>query len=152
MLDMGQPVKIADLAREMIRLSGYEVGKDINIVFTGLRPGEKLYEELFIPGEQYERTQNEKLFIVANASGFVPPQLNATVNALWEAALNNDVESIVCLLKQIVPGYAPLGATAASPIRAMRSQGKQETAKAKKPSSPINREYNGHADATPTVV
>lgn len=152
MLDMGQPVKIADLAREMIRLSGYEVGKDINIVFTGLRPGEKLYEELFIPGEQYERTQNEKLFIVANASGFVPPQLNATVNALWEAALNNDVESIVCLLKQIVPGYSPLGATAASPIRAMRSQGKQETVKVKRSSNQINKEYNGHADATPTVV
>lgn len=60
MLDMGQPVKIVDLAKDLIRLSGYEVGKDIDISFTGLRPGEKLYEELFIPGEKYDRTEHEK--------------------------------------------------------------------------------------------
>ncbi|MGL5796150.1 MAG: polysaccharide biosynthesis protein, partial [Waterburya sp.] len=51
MLNMGQPVKIVDLAKDLIRLSGYEVGKDIEIVFTGLRPGEKLYEELLVEGE-----------------------------------------------------------------------------------------------------
>ena len=51
MLNMGQPVKIVDLARDLISLSGYEVGQDIDIVFTGLRPGEKLYEELLVEGE-----------------------------------------------------------------------------------------------------
>jgi FlaA1/EpsC-like NDP-sugar epimerase len=60
MLDMGQPVKIVDLAKDLIRLSGYEVDKDIKIQFSGLRPGEKLYEELFIQGEEYEPTEQKK--------------------------------------------------------------------------------------------
>ena len=50
-LDMGEPIKIADMARDLIELSGLEVGKDIDIVFTGLKPGEKLFEELFVTGE-----------------------------------------------------------------------------------------------------
>ena len=62
-LDMGQPVKILDLAENLIRLSGLEPYKDINIVFTGLRPGEKLYEELLISGEGMRKTSNKKIFI-----------------------------------------------------------------------------------------
>ena len=58
-LDMGKPLKIIDLAKDIIRLSGYEVDKDIKINITGLRPGEKLYEELFIPGEKYENNSRE---------------------------------------------------------------------------------------------
>jgi FlaA1/EpsC-like NDP-sugar epimerase len=107
MLDMGQPVRIVDLARDMIRLSGYKVGEDIDIVITGLRPGEKLYEELFIEGEQYERTQHEKILIARNASQHVPVNLNFTINALSEAAARNDAQLIVSLLEQVVLGYTP---------------------------------------------
>jgi FlaA1/EpsC-like NDP-sugar epimerase len=106
MLNMGEPVKIVDLAKELIRLSGYEVNKDIDIVFTGLRPGEKLFEELFIPGEEYELTEHEKLLLVKNASRIIPDNLNITVEALLKAAAKNDVNAICVLLEQVVPGYS----------------------------------------------
>jgi FlaA1/EpsC-like NDP-sugar epimerase len=107
MLNMGQPVKIVDLAKDLIRLSGYEVGKDIDIVFTGLRPGEKLFEELFIVGEQYEPTKHEKILIVRNASRIIPKILEPVVEALCEAASKNDSNLIVLLLKQLVSEYTP---------------------------------------------
>jgi len=107
MLNMGEPVKIVDLARELIRLSGYEVNKDIEIVFTGLRPGEKLFEELFIAGEEYELTEHEKLLLVKNASRIVPENLEMAVEALCYAATKNDANTIMFLLEQIVPGYKP---------------------------------------------
>jgi len=62
-LDMGEPVKITYLAEQLIRLSGKQPGKDIQIVYTGLRPGEKLFEELFHELEPYEKTQHEKIFL-----------------------------------------------------------------------------------------
>ncbi|HEY9659520.1 MAG TPA: polysaccharide biosynthesis protein, partial [Allocoleopsis sp.] len=107
MLKMGQCVKIFDLAKEIIRLSGYELGKDMDIVFTGLRPGEKLFEELLIPGEQYEPTEHEKLVVVKNASRFIPNHLNAMVKTLCEAAIRNESNTIRFLLEQMVPGYRP---------------------------------------------
>ncbi|MEL6457114.1 MAG: nucleoside-diphosphate sugar epimerase/dehydratase [Cyanobacteria bacterium J06621_15] len=107
MLNMGEPVKIVDLASELIRLSGYRVNKDIDIVFTGLRPGEKLFEELFIEGEEYDQTEHEKLFMVKNSSRIIPTHLNATVEALCQAADKNDTNSIKFLLEQLVPGYKP---------------------------------------------
>ncbi|MFQ4136137.1 polysaccharide biosynthesis protein [Nodosilinea sp. PGN35] len=107
MLDMGQPVKIVDLAKELIRLSGYELGKTMHIVFTGLRPGEKLYEELFVGGEQYTATRHPKLFVVTNASGIVPAQLDRLVRALGRAALRHDPTEITFLLEQLVPGFRP---------------------------------------------
>jgi FlaA1/EpsC-like NDP-sugar epimerase len=107
MLNMGEPVKIVDLASELIRLSGYEVNKDIDIVFTGLRPGEKLFEELFIQGEEYEKTPHEKLFVVKNASRIIPEHLPLSVEALCKAADKNDANSIRFLLEQLVPGYKP---------------------------------------------
>jgi FlaA1/EpsC-like NDP-sugar epimerase/EAL domain-containing protein (putative c-di-GMP-specific phosphodiesterase class I) len=107
MLNMGQPVKIVDLAKDLIRLSGYEVGKDIDIVFTGLRPGEKLYEELLIPGEEYDPTAHEKLLVVKNASQIVPENLNLMVDILEEAARTNEVNLIIFLFKKLVAGYNP---------------------------------------------
>ncbi len=107
MMNMGKPVKIVDLAEELIRLSGYEVDKDIQIKFTGLRPGEKLFEELFIEGEEYDPTEHEKLFMVKNASRMVPENLNIAVDALCQAAAKNDTNSIMFLLEQLVPGYKP---------------------------------------------
>lgn len=107
MLNMGEPVKIVDLASELIRLSGYRVNKDIDIVFTGLRPGEKLFEELFIQGEEYDPTEHEKLFMVKNSSRIIPSTLNVSVDALRQAADKNDTNSIKFLLEQLVPGYKP---------------------------------------------
>lgn len=106
-LKMGQPVKIVDLAKDLIRLSGYEVDKDIKIIFTGLRPGEKLFEELFISGEHYNETQHEKILIAQNASGFVPKNLDLAVKALCTAAAKNNSASITFLLQQLVPEYTP---------------------------------------------
>ena len=116
MLNMGKPVKILDLAQQLVRLCGYQVNKDIDIVFTGLRPGEKLFEELFIPGEEYQATEHEKLLVVQNASRIIPDNLGVFVRALCRAAAKNDAASILFLLKQIVPGYQPkyLGRMAAS--------------------------------------
>jgi FlaA1/EpsC-like NDP-sugar epimerase len=73
-LDMGEPVRIVDLARDLINLSGLEEGRDIDIVFTGLRPGEKLTEELFVPGEAYQRTAHAKIFIATEGDPGSPVQ------------------------------------------------------------------------------
>ena len=105
MLNMGQPVKIVDLARDLIGLSGYEVGQDIDIVFTGLRPGEKLYEELLVEGEEYDSTAHEKVLVVKNASRIIPPNLNTTINILLKAAERNDINLIIYLLDRLVIGY-----------------------------------------------
>jgi FlaA1/EpsC-like NDP-sugar epimerase len=104
-LDMGDPVKLVDLARDMIRLSGLEVGRDIDIVFTGVRPGEKLFEELFIKGEEYRRTAHEKIFISANASNFVPARLNELVRELDAAACRGESNAVLRLFHQLIPEY-----------------------------------------------
>ena len=74
-LDMGEPVRIVDLARDLIRLSGLEPGRDIEIAFTGLRPGEKLFEELFLEDENYSRTRHEKIFVCQNGHETVDSRL-----------------------------------------------------------------------------
>lgn len=101
-LDMGEPVKLLDLARDMIELSGLQVGRDIDIAFVGLRPGEKLYEELFLPGEQYDRTSHDKIFIAQHASRLVPADVLALIADLEEAALSDDAQRTVRLLRFIV--------------------------------------------------
>jgi FlaA1/EpsC-like NDP-sugar epimerase len=63
MLDMGEPIKILDLAQDLIRLSGLEVDRDIKIAFTGLEPGEKLYEELLTPQEGVTATKHQRIFV-----------------------------------------------------------------------------------------
>lgn len=106
-LDMGEPVKIVDLARDLIELSGLEVGRDIDLVFTGLRPGEKLYEELFVEGETYGRTRHEKIFLAGNASAFVPHDLDEGIRALEASAIRNDRAGILRGLKNLAPEYTP---------------------------------------------
>ena len=105
MLNMGQPVKIVDLAKDLIRLSGYEVGKDIEIIFTGLRPGEKLLEELLVEGEEYESTNHEKVLVVKNAGRIIPENLENSIEAMCSAAKNNDTDLIIFLLDRLVVGY-----------------------------------------------
>lgn len=84
-LDMGKPVKIADLARQMIRLAGFEPGKDIHIEYTGLRPGEKLYEELFYDAESLIKTQHDSLMLASSTSvdlGVLLPRLDTLAQTL----------------------------------------------------------------------
>jgi FlaA1/EpsC-like NDP-sugar epimerase len=102
-LDMGEPVKIVDLARDLIELSGLEVGRDIEIAFSGLRPGEKLYEELFVSGEEYQRTRHEKIFIAHNASLFVEPSLDSVVHFLQISADRDDHLAVRRGLQSLIP-------------------------------------------------
>jgi len=103
-LDMGEPVKIADLAADLVRLSGLEVGKDIEIVFTGLRPGEKMFEELFLDGEEYDRTAHEKIFITRN--GKSKALESGRLAELLVVAEDGDVERAQQLLSALVPRQA----------------------------------------------
>jgi FlaA1/EpsC-like NDP-sugar epimerase len=101
-LDMGKPVRIADLARDMIQLAGYEVGTDIEIVYTGLRPGEKLFEELFLDEESIQRTRHEKIFVSRN--GHISVQtLEAQVDQLLEAARTQGPDAVIPHLRRLVP-------------------------------------------------
>jgi FlaA1/EpsC-like NDP-sugar epimerase len=106
-LDMGEPVKIVDMARDLIELSGLVPGEDIDIVFTGCRPGEKLHEELFMENENYKRTNHEKIFVAANGSSFVSDDLDDVVNRLHAAALIDDRPAIYEQLQQALPDFNP---------------------------------------------
>lgn len=110
-LDMGEPIKIVDLATDLIELSGLEVGRDIDIVYTGLRPGEKLSEELFVAGESHGRTLHEKIFIADNASSFVPESMDTTVDSLALAVLKDSRDQIIAGLSALIPEYRPKSAT-----------------------------------------
>jgi FlaA1/EpsC-like NDP-sugar epimerase len=105
MLDMGEPVKIVNLARDMIRLSGLELGRDIEILFSGIRPGEKLFEELFTTGENYGSTAHEKIMIAKHASSFLPSHLNGAISALEAAAARDEDASSLNYLRDIVPEF-----------------------------------------------
>ncbi len=116
MLDMGEPVKIVDLARTMIELSGLDVGNDIDIIYTGLRPGEKLYEELFVPGEEYQPTCHAKIFIARNASSFLPDHIHTAFQGLERAADQNNAESIRRFLHILVPEFQSVHQNGHDPI------------------------------------
>ena len=102
--DMGEPVKIADLARKMIRLSGYEPDKDIAIIYTGLRPGEKLYEELLNREESTLPTPNEKIKI-AKVIQYDYQTASKQIDDLITEAKDDKVFPTVKQMKQIVPEY-----------------------------------------------
>jgi FlaA1/EpsC-like NDP-sugar epimerase len=107
-LDMGEPVSIVSLARNMIRLSGHEPDSEIEIRFTGLRPGEKLFEELALENESHLPTYHQKIKI------FRGPRQNEDAMALWIAELermvgDGDAPAIVSHLKSLVPEYQPMG-------------------------------------------
>ena len=107
-LDMGEPIKILDLAKEMIRLSGYEPDVDIPIVFTEIRPGEKLFEEILSAEEGVETTDYEKILKARSAVKINPEDLMDKINLLIEMSnKNKKEEKIIKLLKEIVPTYKP---------------------------------------------
>ncbi len=101
-LDMGRPVKILDLAEDMIRLSGLEPYRDININFTGIRPGEKLFEELEIDGENLVKTSHPKIFI-GNISAYSSEAVQEMLVEFHEAVVAGDGNLVRSLFKKNIP-------------------------------------------------
>lgn len=116
-LEMGKPVKIAEIAEDLIRLSGKEPGKDVEIIFTGLRAGEKLYEELITAGEDIIGTNHEKIMVLKangrwNWNGLNSQErysrwLDAELRELYQVAATHDASAIRQKLHEIVPEYIP---------------------------------------------
>ena len=104
-LDMGEPVKITYLAEQLIRLSGKEPGRDIQIVYTGLRPGEKLFEELFHELEPYDTTQHEKIFL-AHPRPADWDELSEELRAAELAVRRYDTRKLKDILLRLVPELA----------------------------------------------
>ena len=107
-LDMGQPVRIADMARDLIRLHGLEPDQDVPIRFTGLRPGEKLYEELITEGEGITPTRHEKIRVIRGRHADCVA-LDAQIDDLIACAESYDIPAIKSKLQSIVPEYNPWG-------------------------------------------
>ena len=102
--DMGEPVKIADLATSMIRLSGLVEGQDIDLVYGGLRPGEKLYEELLTDKENLKASHNELIFI-AEKEAFSAQQQKDILTLISMAEKGEDAMTLVKKMKAVVPEY-----------------------------------------------
>jgi len=112
-LEMGTPVKIADMAKDLIRLSGKEPGRDIEILYSGLRPGEKLYEELITEGEGIVSTEHEDIMVLRSSGCFdgygdqdgYREWLMGHLNELYQIADTFDACAIKAKLNEIVPEY-----------------------------------------------
>jgi FlaA1/EpsC-like NDP-sugar epimerase len=105
-LEMGEPIRIVDMARDLIRLHGLEPGKDVAIEFTGLRPGEKLYEELITSGEGIVPTGHEKIMVLRGKTRDAAALL-AQIETLLAIARRGNREAIKKKLQEIVPEYKP---------------------------------------------
>ncbi len=105
-LDMGQPVKILDLAEDLIRLSGLEPGRDIEIIFSGIRPGEKLNEDLWDKGFAYSKTAHPDIYQVDSEEVLSVDELEALVDRLVCLAQEGKQEAIRELLSETIPGAA----------------------------------------------
>jgi FlaA1/EpsC-like NDP-sugar epimerase len=114
-LEMGTPVKITEMAQDLIRLSGKEPGREIEIKFIGLRPGEKLYEELVANGEDVVRTRNERIMVVrsngvmgkAETRENFRQYLNRQIQDLVRIAASQEARAVKRKLKEIIPEYDP---------------------------------------------
>jgi len=106
MLDMGEPVRILDLAHNLIRLSGLEPERDIKIIFTGLRPGEKLFEELRLNGEDVKPTAHEKIRLLKGRA-VTFGQVTAWLRELGLLVEAKNVHALVSKLVEIAPEYSP---------------------------------------------
>jgi FlaA1/EpsC-like NDP-sugar epimerase len=104
-LDMGKPVKIISLAENLIRLAGLKPYKDIQIIETGLRPGEKLYEELLVANDTVIATSAEKIFIEKQSDNIKISDNEKGINLLYNAVEIEDDELIMNALKKLVPTY-----------------------------------------------
>ena len=106
-LKMGTPVRIADMARDLITLSGFVPDEEIKIEFSGLRPGEKLYEELITEGENISTTRFKDIMVLKNAEPIPIEDMNQHVRDLVELAQAGDARGIKEKLKCVVPEYCP---------------------------------------------
>ena len=109
-LKMGTPIKIDDMARDLIRLSGFEPDVDIKIEYIGLRPGEKLNEELIIEGEGVLPTTHEKIMVLKGLECNLQV-LDGNINELAKSAEAQNREKIIAKLREIVPEYIPANNT-----------------------------------------
>ena len=109
-LDMGKPVKIDDLARDLIKLSGHEPDKDIAISYTGIRPGEKLFEELFTGQEEMAATRNERIFISKKELDVNYAGINDSIATIVNKA-QSDRKEIMRIILNLVPEYQGAAAT-----------------------------------------
>ena len=105
-LDMGKPVSVLELARNMIRLAGITHGRNIEIVFTGLRPGEKLFEELRLDDENLRQTSHEQIRVLNSVLPDIR-QVNVWLDDLSAILAARNVNALVQKLKEIVPTYTP---------------------------------------------
>lgn len=122
MLDMGKSIRIVDLATDLIQLSGLEVGRDIEIVYSGLRPGEKLTEELFLPGEVYHTTAHPKIRIAGNAGESVPAQIYTILEKLENAISDENPARLLEQLQILVPEYQRRATTPLTPASARKQE------------------------------
>jgi FlaA1/EpsC-like NDP-sugar epimerase len=106
-LDMGEPVKIVDLARNLILLSGLQPDKDIKIQFTGVRPGEKLFEELNLQDEDLVPTSHAKISSYVSPYNVDAMQIKTCMQDLQQAVSERDTLRIVRVLKELIPDYTP---------------------------------------------
>ena len=104
LLNMGEQVRILDLAEDLIRLSGLEPGRDIEIEFTGIRPGEKLREELWEPEKTYDKTAHPDIFRSEHEYVMESDQLQATLQRLESLTSSGRADEIVSLLDEVIPG------------------------------------------------
>ncbi len=105
-LDMGEPVKILDMAKQMIRLAGLTPEEDIQIQFTGLRPGEKLFEELFHEEEALQGTSHPKIML-SNSREVDWDEVQQRLTLIRQACADRDIPAVVALLQQLVPEFTP---------------------------------------------
>jgi FlaA1/EpsC-like NDP-sugar epimerase len=103
MLNMGQQVRILDLAEDLIRLSGLEPGKDIEIAFTGIRPGEKLSEDLWGDGMEYKKTTHPEIFRAEAEESVIPHDLDKIVEELHHLAQEGEASAVIHLLDETIP-------------------------------------------------
>ncbi len=103
LLNMGQQVRILDLAEDLIRLSGLEPGRDVEIVFTGIRPGEKLSEDLWEDGMVYQKTDHPDVFRVEAEETNIPATLNQVVDELQRLATDGETSAVLTLLDASIP-------------------------------------------------
>ncbi len=115
LLDMGEPLRVLDLARQLVRLAGLREGEDVEIVFTGLRPGEKLHEELHSRAEQARMTRRERI-LTWDLAPEDEPALRAEIAELERVAESGDANAIRAALRRAVPEYTPEGPPAAASI------------------------------------
>jgi FlaA1/EpsC-like NDP-sugar epimerase len=116
LLQMGEPVRIVDMARNMIELSGLRPDQDVRVVFTGLRPGEKLHEDLKNDSEEALPTSNDKIVVLTGVEPLSGEEWRR-IEMLQEAALEGRTDAALVALRQLVPDYNPVQAPSALPAQ-----------------------------------